>query len=77
MLRMPPNILRFGLKSAFLKRMPFCLQRITTSATITLMVCAKIVPRTASAGPKLKIPHEQVDECDIETLIPKLAGTTC
>ena len=26
---------------------------------------------------KLKIPHEQVDECDIETLIPKLAGTTC
>ena len=25
---------------------------------------------------KLKIPHEQVDECDIETLIPKLAGTT-
>ncbi|RGY77882.1 hypothetical protein DXA22_00270 [Bifidobacterium pseudocatenulatum] len=46
-----PNILRFGLKSAFLKRMPFCLQRITTSATITLMVCAKIVPRAASAGP--------------------------
>ena len=25
---------------------------------------------------RLKIPHEQVDECDIETLIPKLAGTT-
>lgn len=22
------------------------------------------------------MPHEQVDECDIETLIPKLAGTT-
>lgn len=25
---------------------------------------------------KLKIPHEQIDECDIETLIPKLAGAT-
>ena len=24
----------------------------------------------------MKISHEQIDECDIETLIPKLAGAT-
>ncbi len=71
MLRMSPNILRFGLKSAFLKRMSFRLQRIITSATITLMACAGIAPKPHLPDQRLKIPHEQVDECDIETLIPK------
>lgn len=40
------------------------------------MACARICAKSRTCRTKLKIPHEQVDERDIETLIPKPAGIT-